>query len=516
MLETKPQQRLELHPLARPVPEFRVSGKIKVTAFRFTGLTAVDPAELQPVVEGWIGRELAAEDFDRLLDEVSRALRDRGLLAATAYLPSQSMDAGTVEIGVLEGRVASYQLNMKPDARLKRRTAEEFLSRLGPDTPIRRGLFDTPLLLLNDLPGIRVDPILSPGSAPGTADLTVRASDEPLVAGFVSLDNHEVEEVGRYAGTVHVRLRNPAGIGDLATGEVRATHTGDLARATLSYSLPVNHAGTRVGVIASAQRYRLTGDFEVLKLNGNYTQGTLAATHPFLRTHDANVYGDFSLDRTYYRDHIDLFDSLNRTRHSYATARVRADRADRWLGGGRTGMYVEYQAGRVDLEAPLFDPLGVDGHFARWRARVERLQFLSPESELSVALFVQGASKNLAAGREFELGGPYGVRAYPVGEMYPDEGYLGKVEYNRRLYASEGWTVAGGLFWDTAHGKLNKDPLTGAVDNSRTFSGVGTRLTAGRPGVFDAGITLAWRTTRAAETDRDLHPRVWFTAAAYF
>jgi hemolysin activation/secretion protein len=516
VLETRPQQRLELHPLARPAPEFRVSGKVKVAAFRVTGLTVLDAAELQPVLAPWIDRELAAGDFDRLLDEVARFLRERGLLVATAYLPAQSMEGGTVEIAVLEGRVARYQLDMKPDARLKRATAEGFLSRLGPDTPIRRGLFDTPLLLLNDLPGIRVDPVLSPGSSPGTADLLVRASDEPVAAGFVSIDNHEIEEVGRYAGTVHVRLRNPAGIGDLATGEIRSTHTGDLARATLTYSIPVNHAGTRVAALASAQSYRLKGDFEVLEANGNYTRGALAATHPFLRTHDTNVHGYVAAHRIYYRDHIDLFSAISRTRHSYVTTRLHADHADGWLGRGRSGAYLEYQVGRVDMENPLFDPLAVDGHFERWRVRAERLQQVSADGELVASFFLQGASKNLAAGREFEIGGPYGVRAYPVGEMYPDAGYLGKVDYNHRLHSSNGWTVAGGLFWDTAWGKLNKNPLPGQVDNSRTFSGVGTRLMAGRPGVFDAAITLAWRTSRVAETDRDLHPRVWFTAAGYF
>ena len=516
VLETRPQQRLELHPLARPSPEFRTSGKIKVAAFRFTGLTAFDPVELQPVVGPWIGGELAAEDFDRLLDEVSRALRDRGLLVATAYLPAQSLDSGTVEIAVLEGRVGSYRLDLGPDGRLKRRTAEGFLARLGPDAPIRRSVFDTPLLLLNDLPGVRIEPVLTPGSSPGTADLAVRASDEPLVAGFVSFDNHEIEEVGRYAGTAHLRLRNPAGIGDLITGEFRGTHTGDLTRATLTYSIPVNHEGTRVAALASAQSTRFKGNFEALGANSNYTRGVLAVTHPFLRTHDSNIHGYVALNRIYDRDRMDLFATLTRTRHSYVTTRLHADRTDRWLGRGRSGMYLEYQVGRVDVEDPLLDPLGVDGHFDRWRARVERLQLVSADSELVASFFLQGASQNLAPGREFEIGGPHGVRAYPVGEMYPDEGYLGKVDYNHRLYSNNGWSVAGGLFWDTARGKLNKNPLSGAVDNARTFSGVGTRLMIGRAGVFDAAITLAWRTARAVETDRDLHPRLWFTAAAYF
>jgi hemolysin activation/secretion protein len=516
VLETRPQQRLELHPLARPAPEFRVGGKVRVSGFRVTGLTAIDPAELRPVLEPWTGRELAAEDFDRLLDDVSRYLRDRGLLVATAYLPAQSLDGGTVEIAVLEGRVGSYRLDLGPDARLKRRTAEGFLSRLGPGAPIRSGMFDTPLLLLNDLPGARVEPVLTPGSSPGTADLVVRASDEPLVAGFVSFDNHEIDEVGRYAGTAHLRLRNLAGIGDLITGEFRSTYTGDLARATLTYSIPVNHEGTRVAALASAQSSRLKGDIEALGANSNYTRGVLAVTHPFLRTHDSNIYSYVALNRIYDRDRLDLFATLIRTRHSYVTTRLHADRTDQWLGGGRIGMYWEYQAGRIDVENPLLDPLGVDGDYSRWRTRVERLQRVSADGELVASFFLQGASQNLAPGREFEIGGPYGVRAYPAGEMYPDEGYLGKVDYNHLLYSTNGWSVAGGLFWDTARGKLNKDPLPGAVDNARTFSGMGTRLMIGRPGVFDAAITLAWRTTRAAETDRDLHPRVWFTAAAYF
>ena len=128
-------------------------------------------------------------------------LRQHGLYAADAFSPEQTVIDGEVQVIVLEGRLGALKLDMKPDARLRRSTVEKHLTRLQHDSLIRRGAFDTTLLLLNDLPGVQVTPSLTPAAAQERADLRVRIDDEPMTSGYLQIDNHELRELGEYRTT---------------------------------------------------------------------------------------------------------------------------------------------------------------------------------------------------------------------------------------------------------------------------------------------------------------------------
>ena len=384
-----------------------------------------------------------------------------------------------------------------------------------------RGEFDRPLLLLNDLPGVRVDPLLTPGEAFGTADLAVRVDDERLAFGYLRLDNHQIRELGRHQLTAHLRLRNPLGIGDLATGEFVRSHTGGQTRGTVTYSLPVNHSGTRIGVLLRDQRYRIGGDFEPLLANGDSTRVTLVATHPFFRALDRNVLGSVSLNEVHYRDRIDAVAFVSHSRHRYTTANLSGDRIDGLLGGGRSEIYVEYQGGRVDLDTPAVAAadaagLGVGGWFHRGRVRLERIQFLSDRSNLLFSIATQRASKNLDFGREVQISGPNAVRAYPSGELIADEGYVARLDYQYTIPFEDGWRSVATAFLDSGRGKINKEPLPGTIANKRDISGYGFSLAAGKRDVFAAELTLAWRASGDPTTDADRHPRLWFTVIQFF
>ena len=239
-----------------------------VTRFRVSGSTVVSETELTDVLKPWTGRELSATDLSVALNAFRACLRQHGLYAANAFFPEQTVIDDVVQVIVLEGRLGSLNLDMKPDARLRHSTVEKHLARLQPDSLIRRGTLDTTLLLLNDLPGVQVTPSLTPAAAQGRADLRVRIDDEPMASGYLQIDNHELRELGEYRTTGALRLRNPLGIGDLATARFTQTHTNGRMLGALSYSLPLGGRGTRVGARIATHQYRLGGDFEALLANG--------------------------------------------------------------------------------------------------------------------------------------------------------------------------------------------------------------------------------------------------------
>ncbi len=306
----------------------------QLSSVRFVGLDAAPAEPLQAIAARWIGKTLSAVEVQSLLNALTTHLRERGLFVAEAYLSRQDMPDGQLEIAVIEGRVGAVHLDLPPGARVSRDFAQDILRPLAPGALVRRGSFDTALLLLNDLPGVRAMPELRAGATPGTADVYVRVEDERIVAGSLRLDNHGIREAGSYQLTGNLRLRNPFGIGDLATVEATSSHTRDLLRGSVSYSLPVNALGTRVGARFTQQEYRVKGDLAALQANGRHASARLMAGHPFLRTNDTNITGFLSVEVLTFRDNIDAAGLTNDIRHHLLTARITGDRS---MDGGAVG-----------------------------------------------------------------------------------------------------------------------------------------------------------------------------------
>jgi hemolysin activation/secretion protein len=434
-------------------------------------------------------------------------------------MPDQTLADGVARVEIFEGTIGTVEIEQPAGARLKPAVTRGYLKSLQPGSLIARGTLDTPLLLLNDLPGVRVEPALTPGAQAGTADLNVKVMDEPLVAGFVRLDNHQIRELGEVELTGHLRLRNPLGIGDLATVEAVRSHTGGRLRGAATYSAPINDSGTRLGAQFSKQRYRLAGDFEPLRANGDFTRYSLVATHPIFRMDDRNLFGFLSLNDVQYRDRLDAVGLATDSRHRFATARLFGDRNDALLGGGTNAFYVEYQTGNAafDPAAAAADAatLQSGGHFTRARIHLERNQRLTARSSLFASWTAQVASKNLALGREFEFSGVDAVRAYPAAELIADEGHLTRVEYRRLLSAGGEWQTMAAAFVDSAHAKINKNPVPGS-SNTRDIWGYGVSLNAAHRQGFQGQLVFAWRGSEAPVTDPGRNPRIWFVATQYF
>ena len=507
----QPPSRLEMPILDTPAMVQKLAGK--VSRFRLSGLTAVSAKEVEAVTAPWTGKTLNAAELSLVLNAVRGYLRQRGLFAADAYFPDQTVVDGVIEIAVLEGRVGAITLDMDHDARVRRPTAEAYLSRIKPGSLIARGDFDSPLLLLNDLPGVRASPSLTRGSAPGTADLQVRVDDEPVAAGYVQLDNHEIREVGEYRLTGHLRLRNPLGIGDLATAQYTHTHTSERKLGAVSYSLPVGTLGTRIGARIANQEYRLGGDFDALHANGRYLSGQLRIAHPFLRTNDSNVLGEFQWAETRYHDRIDSISETNDFRYRMASLNVYADKADNLMRGGNTSVYLQYRKGHVYLDTPGASAndaatLGLSGGFQRARLRLAREQALSEHTGVSLSFLAQMASKNLDGGLKLQLGGNEGVRAYGLAELFVDQGHLARIDYYYVLALNGGWHAKAGLFADSARGRINKNPQAGATDNTQSQTGYGTSFAVRWRDKTHLDLTFAWPTSPSV-TDTHRHLRIW-------
>jgi hemolysin activation/secretion protein len=121
------------------------------------------------------------------------------------------------------------------------------------------------------------------------------------------------------------------------------------------------------------------------------------------------------------------------------------------------------------------------------------------------------------------LGGPNGVRAYPVGEAAGDTGALftAELRYIVPRFKLFGGDITASVFYDAGEVKINKEPpaaLPSGEDNKRSISGYGFGLSLGREGNFLVRAHVATpaddETPQSDPKERD--PRVWIQAVKWF
>ena len=539
-----PKEKLPVSPSTAPVlpqvtppkPALPATTKVNVTVkdFRFTGNTVFPSEVLREQVREFIGKTLDFNGLNDAAGRVQRYYRERGYFLAVAYLPQQEIKDGIVEIGILEGRLGQINLQVDPKVRLKESFARSILNaHLKPGDLITENTLERPLLLLRDLPDMEVTSELGPSKTQvGAADLTVKlAENRRPVSGYVDIDNHGNRFSGEYRLGINLNTGDLTGYGDLLSFRGFITNDSLMKFGRLSYVIPVGPYGTRIGASATAFEYELGKDFESLQSNGDGKVYTLYALHPVLRTRNSNLFVQAAAEHKDLEDRIDSFGTVENHKINSGKLGVVGDFRDRLLSGGLNSYSVTYTGGDVEIspddalvrdQAPGIGPQ-TNGSFSKVNIELRRLQRVSDNFNLLVAYAAQLANKNLTPAEKMSLGGPNGVRAYPVGEAPGDTGQLGTIELR---YIFPGLRVFGGdmtlsTFIDYGQVKTLQDPPpvdpTGG-QNMRSIGGAGIGLALGREGNFLLRANVAWsldkETPVSDPADRD--PRVFVQAIKWF
>ena len=503
--------------------------KVKVTAFTFSGNTLIPESELATSVAEFIGKEL---DFEGLNDAATNArayYRSRGYFLAQAYLPQQTIRNGVVEITIIEGRWGTIELDKKPATRISTKLLAGILGahlRQG-DIITETGL-ERPLLLINDLPDASVTTELRPSETVGAANLRVNV--DPGAGAFngnVDFDNHGNRFTGEYRFGFNVSVNSPLGWGDRAS--VRAFTTDErMSYGRVAYDLPVGYYGTRLGVSYAHFDYALSKDFASLQANGEGDVKTVYLFHPFVRTRNSNLILALAFEDKTLIDRIDT-QGVNDQRNIYTyKAGLVGDFRDGFLGGGLNAYSASYTWGNVGI-SPLATEqadLGTngrqtEGNFYKWNFDLRRQQRITDDASILFSVSGQVASKNLASAEKFSLGGPNGVRAYPVGEATADSGYVTQTELR---YIIPGFKFLNGdatviAFYDWGAAKINQNPFPTDSENYRSFGGFGVGGSLGREGDFLLRISASVRSDNAEKPQADTAdrtPRFWVQAIKWF
>jgi len=195
------------------------------------------------------------------------------------------------------------------------------------------------------------------------------------------------------------------------------------------------------------------------------------------------------------------------------------------LGGGcQTSHALAWSTGNIDLQTPSVRALDAataqsDGHFNKLAFSMARLQRVTDTVSLYAAINGQYAWNNLDVSEKMELGGMYGVRAYPEGEAYADQGYVLNLEARWQL-PKLSTSLPGQMqligFIDTGRATLNKKPWT-TEPNTRILSGAGVGVNWSEVNNFMVRAYYAFKVgDEAATSAPDKSGRFWIQAVKYF
>jgi hemolysin activation/secretion protein len=514
---TAPDIRIEAPEIVRP-PE--VAGPaIRVNRLHVSGNSSFPEAALVAAAGVTPGSDLTLSQLRDAAARIASFYHARGYFLAQAYVPAQDIADGNVTIAVVEGRYGRTEI--RNGTNLSGSVARGILGGLDSGDPVTAAPLERRLLLLSDIPGVRIKSTLAPGAEVGTSDLIVDIAPGPRVTGTVEADNAGNRYTGTYrlGGTINVN--DLTGIGDQASLRVLGS-TGGLAYGRAAWQAPVRDA--TVGIAFTHLRYELGHEFDILDANGTADIFSLFGSYPLVRSRRANLNALAAFDYRLLKDRIGAVGSESDKHVRAAIIGFSGDSQDRIGGGGWNAFTINWTIGRLDIQSPIdraADALTArsQGQYGKLQFSAARLQNLSGPLSLYASVRGQLAFDNLDSSEKIELGGAYGVRAYPEGEAYGDQGYLATLE--ARLMLSQ-WTgsLPGRLqligFVDTGEVRYAHNPWF-AGSNHASRSGIGGGLVWAGPDGLVLRASYATKLGHAPATSGpDRAGRFWFQITKTF
>ena len=493
--------------------------KFLVKSLQVTGQALYSEAELLAITGFRPGSELTLFELRGMATKIADHYHRNGYFVARAYLPAQDIKDGAVTIAVIEGHYG--RVAMGNQTNLSDALANGLLAGLDRGDTIAIAPLENRLLLLTDIPGVNVRSTLIPGASVGASDLIVDVTPGQRVTGSLEADNGGNRYTGEYRIGGTVNLNNPFGRGDVASLRVLTSGAG-LTYGRASYQTQFGKA--TAGIAYTALSYRLGEEFAGLKAHGTAQIVSVYGSYPLIRSRNTNLYALIAFDAKTFHDKTDVPPTVTDRKARVGMASLYGNHRDGFGGGGLSTYSLTLTSGELDIVTPA--ALAVDvvtsqtnGHYGKLGFTAARLQNVTERISLYAAINGQFASKNLDISEKMTLGGPYAVRAYPVGEAYADEGYVVNLEA-RLLLPKFSERLPGQMhlvgFADTGSVTLNKNPWT-AGQNHRTLSGAGIGLTWGDYNNFIVKAYYAHKLGNAVATSApDRSGRFWIQAVKFF
>jgi hemolysin activation/secretion protein len=487
-----------------PTPQFKRDAKdadakplFELRHMSVTGASAIPLSRLTGAYKPYLGRKVSQADLAAITGAVGDIYREAGFQLTRAIIPPQDVQNGRIELRVIEGSIT--EVSLKGDG-AERFGARPLLETVLIERPSRLSTVERQLLLINSLPGVRIEDTALEEIGTGSGHFRLIVSLKTWnIFSSVGIDNLGSSSVGPWQSYGTAAFNSYLAPGDSLVVNLSTT-PGDLrqlAFGRLSYDAPVGADGARIGASGFYSEVR-PGDFrrlfnDTIKTDWFEARGslvpvqsqksslTLTAAAGFSNVYENDVFGQI------YADHI-------RTVSLTSDYRLQ----DRF--GGTNYLTVNYRQGLDIFGASQSSDFyishdGASPTFSVVNFWFTRYQTLSDAWSVKLATAGQVASGPLFTSQQFYLGGLAFGRGYGSAEISGDNGIAGTAElrYDQKTsyqylngYQLYGFIDAG-LAWNDGYRPSDGLSLTSAGAGIRLF------LTEGLQADIGVAAPLSYR-----------------------
>ena len=512
--------------------------QVLIKGVRLEGVYLVDVHEVEDALAAYLNKSYSMQALQKLVDVVTAAYSQHGFVVQ-AYLPEQNINEdGVLVIQVVEAKLGEVSVDNKDNqARLSDKSAASYITAQNPiGSPLNANSVSLGLGLINELSGIRAASALEAGQKEGETDVHLSLRRTSLFDARVETKNAGSRSTGVAQAVVSASLNSPLNMGDQAS--FYGLYSEGSSFNQLTYALPIGYRGLRLAMTANYLDYENVGQY---KVNGGFGDAwVLGATlsYPIKRSQSTNANLTAGVEEKGYLNRNLATRAVN---SSYQIQNLNIggnlNRYDGLLGGGVTNISGNITFGHLDIDGETpSNYLVANGQryvpntFSKIAFNASRVQILPVDgTQLMVNISGQLSADNLSSSEQFYLGGPYGVRAYPVAQAGGSQGILASIELQKQLPKN----LTASVFFDAGSVQQYKDTYegwqgdTGASNSYQLYgAGVGLKWNLDK---FNLSGLVAWKLGNnplktlqngvyiSRDNDGyDTSPRAWLNASYSF
>lgn len=415
------------------VPEAKI--QFKLTAVRIEGATVLTAAEFAPLYQPLLSRDVTLAEMADVARQITERYQDAGYVLSRAAAPDEIPEDGTVVIRVIEGFIAQVAIEgeVGGDAAL----LEAYGDKIAAERPTTIATLERYVLLISDLPGVTVQPLLEPFDTEEGAYKLILVMRQVYIGGSAQADNRGSKFIGPYQLQAAAVFNTPFGLYDNARLRVATTpRVSELVFVDGTYALPVGSEGTVVTFEASYDRSSPGFTLEPFDIHSRSLRIELQGAHPIVRSRNLDIY---ATARFTYRNAIS-----NRLGTRAFEDRLRVLRGGGILSfddaaDGRDWMSLEIShgldvLGASDSKSMTTSDPSASTDFTKATLDFSRYQRVGEAWGVLVLAAGQYASGQLLASEEMGLGGERFGRAYDPSEITGASGLAGRAEIQRDFW----------------------------------------------------------------------------------
>jgi hemolysin activation/secretion protein len=413
---------------AAPSPRFDIS------AYRIEGNRVVEDATLQEAVRPFTGASRDFGDVQRALEAIETVYARAGWGSVQVILPEQTLEAGTVIIRVVEGRIAGIAVEGN------RHFGEENIRAAVPGLQV--GTTPRPLdlqesvRLANENPAKQTAVVLRSGEKEGELEALLRVADQPQRRFGVSLDNTGNRQTGDWrlgASFQHANLFDRDHVLNLQA-ITSPGHHSQVRIVGLGYRIPLYAWGDSLDLSAGYSSVDSGVMQQLFTVSGAGRVFGARYTKNFPRWAGWEPKLIFGLDYRAYKNRAELIGTgirlvpditvrpaslaFSLARRGEGGESALSLTAVRNLPGGSHGGASDFARTRT----------GADPRYVLWRITASHVAPIAGGWQWRAALNGQWTRDELVPGEQFGVGGFASVRGLREREFANDRGHQGTLE----------------------------------------------------------------------------------------